>query len=112
MNIDGLTILLLILYALSLLRVTRLINADTITDPIRIAAAHAFGPESTVVYFLQCPWCVSIWLAFGTGWIVPVLTPLPLWIWPFLALAASYLAGIAAAIDRDADDLEIEIVDD
>lgn len=109
MTLDGLTILVLILYALAVLRVTRLVNLDEITDPIRIAAAHAFGPESKIVYFLQCPWCVSMWLGLGTAWIVPVLTPLPLWLWPFLGLAVSYLAGILAGLDGD--DVEIEVDD-
>lgn len=104
---DGLSILLLALYALAIMRLTRLINADEITDPIRMWAANKYGPESTLYYFLTCPWCVSIWLALGTAWIPLLLVDLPLWLWVFLGLAVSHLTGLAASLDST--DVEIEV---
>lgn len=106
---DGLTLLVLVLYVLAVMRVTRLINADTILDTPRIYLLRKFGPESTLAYFISCPWCVSIWIAgITTPFILNALT-LPMWWWPLLGLAASHLTGLAAQLDGD--DLEIEIED-
>lgn len=106
---DGLTLLVLTLYVLAVMRVTRLINADAILDTPRIWLLRRFGPESTLAYFLSCPWCVSIWVAGLTAPFVLHQLGLDLWLWPILGLAASHLTGLAAQLDGD--DLEIEIED-
>lgn len=128
------TVLLLIIWALALMRVTRLINADAITNKLRLYPAgklreatlrkheaitagwdtnaeHADRSQrrwATVLEFVQCPWCVGMWAAL-------LSSPLPVWVlgWPWwsflpLALAASHLIGVCA---RFADTEEIEIVD-
>ena len=105
----GLAALTLLLYLFSVARVTRLINADQITDPIRIKAANSRGVESNTYYFLTCAWCVSMWIGLATAWIPLVLTDLPLWLWPFLGLSVSQITGLAASLDGD-DDSDIEYV--
>jgi hypothetical protein len=103
-----LTLLYLLGYIFATMRVTRLINRDTITEPIRIAA---FKRRPGVGYFLSCPWCVSVWAAAGLGVWVWYLTDLP---WPLIVLigaGASQLTGLVAT-RLDSDDLEIEVVDD
>lgn len=113
-----------VVYALSIARITRLINADTILDRPRLViagaarAAKLAGDDtghqrwSTLMYFVQCPWCVGMWLAIGTAWI-------PLWFntnvvarYLGIALAISHLVGVFAfAADTEEVDYEDETVD-
>lgn len=106
----GFAVFTFVIYVLAVMRITRLINFDTILDPVRIAAAKVFGPDSTVIYFLGCPWCVSIWVGMASAWIPVVIVGLP-WCWFVLvALATSHLVGVAAGLSSD-EDIEIETVD-
>lgn len=127
----GYAVLVLIVYALALMRLTRLINADTILDRPRLwiagkgrehqqfamredgdVAKHHYLQMrrwNTLLYFVQCPWCVGMWLSFATVW-------LPLWFsdnavvrYVGIALAASHLIGVCA---RFADTEEIDITDE
>ena len=111
------------LYQLALMRLTRLINADTILDgPRAMLAARekqhvsiADGLQAnldqaqlyehhralarrwqTALYFVQCPWCVGLWLALLTAWAPMRLLNFPWWSWPVIALAASHLIGVFA----------------
>lgn len=107
---NGLTIAALLLYVLAVMRVTRLVNADTVTDPLRIAVMRHFGPESAAAYFIQCAWCVSMWVGLLTAPVLLKLVDLPLWWWPLLALAASHLTGLATRFDDE--EMVVEIEDD
>lgn len=112
----GYTVLVLVVYALAVMRVVRLINADTILDPVRIAIARRArddarseterGRWSTLEYFTGCPWCVSMWVAAATVWV-------PMWHadnrvaqYVALVLAVSHLVGVLARF-TDADDIAI-----
>ncbi|MFA5711486.1 DUF1360 domain-containing protein [Mycolicibacterium sp.] len=114
----GFLILVLIVYVLAVARVVRFINADTLSDPLRVAVERRARDDSrsaterarwsTFGYFLTCPWCVSIWVCAATAWV-------PLWhaenrvAWYVgVVLAASMLIGVAAPLSADE---EIEIVD-
>lgn len=130
----GYTILILVVYVLAVMRLVRLINYDTILDPLRLwiarkaraaavaaAEVNAGGMPAqfilwdrrmarwnTLAHFLKCPWCVGFWISLGTA-VIPVL--ILGWPWPSLfaiALAASYLAGLAAPLTED----DMDIVDD
>lgn len=48
--------------ALATFRIVRLVNVDRIAQPLRDAAEKR-GP--TAAYFIECPWCVGLWAAFG-----------------------------------------------
>ena len=115
----GYTGLVLALYLLSVMRVVRLITADTILDYLRIAIERlARNPDyspnrrsfwAVVGEFFGCPWCVGMWLSVG-GAVVPVL----LLGWPWwsvlpLGLACSQLVGMAAPLYSD-DEIEFEPV--
>lgn len=129
----GHAVLILILYALAVARLTRLVNADAVFDPIRLRvigranAAHAAVTEASglgqvaradmlggglrrwnaAVYFIGCPWCVGFWLSLATA-ILPVLVIG--WAWWALfpvALATSHLIGVFA-FAADTEDVEIE----
>jgi hypothetical protein len=126
--------LILFLYVLAVARMTRLINADSVLDPVRLIPAHRLrGAQlvvkeavlsgqhardeifkrsvqrwTTLIYFLACPWCVGFWLCLITA-IVPVrLIGWPWWSLFPVALAASHLIGVSAFA---ADTEEAEVVE-
>lgn len=103
-------VLAMILWVLALMRVTRLINADEITDPIRLAIMRRTGPESKWSYFVQCPWCVSMWLGVPTAALMVWWMDASWWWVPLLGLAGSHLTGLAAQLDSS--DIEIEVEED
>jgi hypothetical protein len=128
-------VLVLVVYALAVMRLTRLVNADTILDRPRLAIAgkarearlvmleaRAHGQEvraqqyqrrmvrwNTAMYFVQCPWCVGMWLALGTAWVPLYFHQNPVAQYLSVALAVSHLIGLCA---RFADTEDMEIVDD
>ena len=97
----GYALFVLAVWAVAVARVTRLVNFDAVLDPVRIKLGERFGTSSTLIYFIGCVWCVSIWVAFGTAWIPILLTDLSWWFYPLIALAASHLAGIASPLSED-----------
>lgn len=130
----GYATLVLIVYALAVMRLVRLINADTILDRLRLypagklktaketadeaeangqtKRAEVFRASQArwgkVLYFVECPWCVSMWLAFGTAWVPLYFHANPVARYIAVALAVSHLVGVCA---RFADTEEIEIED-
>lgn len=131
----GLTVLILVLYVLAVMRLVRLINYDTVLDPLRLwiarraQTAKSAGEEAesnmqpvasalhlrtmarwnTLAYFLGCPWCVGFWISLGTA-IVPVsIIGWPWWALPGVALGCSQIVGLLAPLSADED---IEIVAD
>ncbi|QDF17538.1 hypothetical protein SEA_YAGO84_6 [Gordonia phage Yago84] len=103
----GMTVLVLVIYVLAVMRVVRLINFDTILDPIRNTLLKALGREHTLIYFITCPWCVGFWVALASA-IAPVL--IIGWAWWALfpiALATSHLVGAFAPLTAD-EDMDIE----
>lgn len=52
-------ILFLILVFGASMRITRLINEDSIVEPLRKRL------PSSVRHFTDCPWCVGFWVALG-----------------------------------------------
>lgn len=125
--------LTIFLYVLAVMRVTRLINGDTILDRIRIIPAQRahtarekslrarhrgdtdteklFGARarrwSTLLYFIECPWCVSMWLAFGTAWLPLFHADNHAVQYIGIALAASHLVGVFA-FAADTEEVEVE----
>lgn len=86
-----------VLDALACARLTRLITRDTITDrlrwPLIRRSANGELPE-WVGEFVRCPWCVSIWVAFG---IVAARRTIPrAWAPVAAGLAASEVASLTA----------------
>lgn len=55
------TILTIILDIVAVIRLTRLINEDVITEPLRDLVWKRFPPNTKLGYLLTCPWCMSIW---------------------------------------------------
>lgn len=131
----GYATLVLIVYTLAVMRLTRLINGDKITDRLRLypagklraaqlVRAEALGHGQLqraadaerqierwdkVLYFIECPWCVGMWLAFGTAWVALFFSENVVARYFAVALAASHLIGVMA---RFADTEEIDVEDD
>lgn len=130
------TLIVLGIYVLAVMRLTRLINADTVLDGPRLAIikkAHAAREAAiearatsavaflraersakrwaTAVYFIQCPWCVGMWLSLASA-IAPVLVlDWPWWAFFPIALATSHLIGVLARF-ADTEEIDVEDVDD
>lgn len=91
----------LILLPLAVARVTRLITADRILEPVRDRLISRWierkGGDSLAAYLITCPWCVSVYVgaAGAAGW----------WAWGgtrvyaavLLAFACSYVTGWLAS---------------
>jgi hypothetical protein len=115
----GRLVLILLLYVLACARVTKLINSDVIFDPPRLAVARrARNPDvsdsrrarwATATYFLECPWCVGLWVCFAGAYPLMRLIHWPTWALVPVALAASHLIGVCARWTVD-DDPEMEEV--
>lgn len=128
----GNIVLVLVIYLLATARITRLVNFDIVTDPLRqwvfnraktaqtaaIEAESAMHPAiakthshryqrwAAVYTWSTCPWCAGLWFALaGAGIVVWLLH----WHWLLfipVGLAASYLIGMANPLVAD-DDIEI-----
>lgn len=110
----------LVVYALAVARVTRLVNADRITKGPRDAIIAALwrrtwlklGPAPSQdeidavqkplpVYLIECPWCVSIYVAAAGAGLLAAFGPGSPWLfWPALALAFSHVTGLLAQLEK------------
>jgi hypothetical protein len=106
-------------------RLTRLVTADAITQPIRdrIERDASYGDEWEVEFtengavanlhhrpgkmatfqrfvrdLTDCAWCTSIWVGAGAAALAYSL-PTAAFVWPALALTASHLTGLVAAFE-------------
>lgn len=112
----GYTVLVLAIYLLAVMRLVRLINADTILDGMRIVIGRRARDEdrskaererwSTLEYFTGCPWCVGMWLSMATAILPVLIIGWPWWALFPVALAVSHLVGVCARFSVD-DDIEI-----
>jgi len=129
----GHQLLVIGLYFLAMARVTRLINGDTILDPLRsipMNKAHTArntakdarsGGQlttathydqvarrwSNVLYFIECPWCVGMWICLLGAYPVTRIIGWPWWSFVILALAASHLIGVFA-FAADTEEVDVE----
>ena len=113
----GKTLLVLVMYVLVAARLTRLVNYDTVLDPVRlwlarrISAARREGGVSRwtlAADFMSCPWCVGFWMSVFLAPAVILILGWPWWTLAALPFAASHLVGIG---DRWVSD-PLEIVED
>lgn len=51
----------ILLDIIAVVRLTRLINTDVITEPLRDLVWSKFPPNTKIGYLLTCPWCMSVW---------------------------------------------------
>lgn len=96
---------LLLIYALAVARVTGLIVADSITEPIRdrIIARLDDTPGSAgewVATLITCPWCAGMWVSLVAAPLVWLWGDSPVMLIPALALALSQVTGATANLGR------------
>lgn len=99
------------LYFLAVMRVTRLINFDTIMDWLHVWIGNRFGPGSWQAEFARCPWCVGMWVSLFTTWVPMLFVGGPRW-WSYvvlyllIALATSMVVGLMARFSSEDTDFE------
>jgi hypothetical protein len=104
---------IVLVYALAVARVTRLVNADRITETPRAwlldrlwTRAAPWVPAGDreradlplSVYLVTCPWCVSIYVGLVAAPLVYFLGENPIFLIPALALAFSQVVGLLAQV--------------
>lgn len=97
--------LLLLIYALAVARVTGLIVADTITEPVRDRLTGWLDdtPGSAGEWFaslITCPWCAGMWVSLVAAPLVWFWGDSPVMLIPALALAFSQVTGATANLGR------------
>jgi hypothetical protein len=97
--------LLLLIYALAVARVTGLIVADTITEPVRDRVINWLDdtPGSAGEWFaslITCPWCAGMWVSLVAAPLVWFWGDSPVMLIPALALAFSQITGATANLGR------------
>lgn len=97
--------LLLLIYALAVARVTGLIVADTITEPVRDRVINWLDdtPGSAGEWFsslITCPWCAGMWVSLVAAPLVWFWGDSPVMLVPALALAFSQVTGATANLGR------------
>lgn len=97
----------ILIYLGAVLRVTRLIVADTITEPLRIWFLKHW---QFAALWSSCSWCVSMWTAAALAWPLQHLTRLSWWLIAGIGLTASYVTGMVARFDP-VEDIEIEVIE-
>jgi hypothetical protein len=97
--------LAMLIYALAVARVTGLIVADTITEPIRdrIVGWLDDTPGSAGEWFaslITCPWCAGMWVSLIAAPLVWFWGDSPFMLVPALAMAFSQVTGATANLGR------------
>lgn len=96
---DRVTALLVVLVMLSTYRLTRLVTADELSQPAREWLVSRHGPDSRLTYFIECPWCVSVWLAVPIAWL-GLVHRAQTWAQVLgLALSASAVTGLISSVE-------------
>ncbi|QOC56013.1 membrane protein [Gordonia phage Clown] len=93
------TVLTAVLAIGLIIRLTRLIVADTITHPLRARIVVWLGPTHPIATLVCCAWCMSVWIGAAIATLGYLYTEGPWWQWIGIAGTASWLAGIATQID-------------
>lgn len=97
--------LALLIYALAVARVTGLIVADSITEPIRdrITVKLDDQPGSlgeAIATLITCPWCAGMWVSLVAAPLVWFWWDAPVMLIVALALALSQVTGMTNSLGR------------
>jgi hypothetical protein len=100
------SVVVLVVYAMAVARITTLITHDEITAPVRSWVIRRFDParrtHRLAVYLLGspdedttgCPWCVSVWVGLGLAPLAWFWSDAPCVMVPVLGFAASQITGM------------------
>lgn len=87
-------------------RITRLVGADTITEPLR-SKLTSWTKSTKPAAFLVCPWCSGFWISVVVTWIAWLVNGFPFADPQYgfgavgLALGTSYLVGLLAEFEDE-----------
>lgn len=81
-------------------RLTRLITADIITQPLRERAADR---SPFLGYLIACDWCLSIWIAPFVAFPLIVWPGNDLFLFAYTCLALSAVTGLLSVIENRID---------
>jgi len=90
---EGLT---LSIAALAAYRLTRLITVDRIMLPMRRQVDRRFGDDSSLGYFVRCPWCVGWYVSGVTVIALDSVESVPVPVLSVFAVAA--VVGVLAEL--------------
>ncbi|MGH9249735.1 MAG: DUF1360 domain-containing protein [Acidimicrobiales bacterium] len=98
-------LVVLVVAALAVCRLTGLVVTDTITANVRNGViARLDDRDATmgraITTALTCPWCASIWIAAPAAVLVWFHGTNPLLVVPALMLAFSQVAGMTSSVGR------------
>ncbi|WP_280421148.1 hypothetical protein [Nocardia carnea] len=88
------TTLVLILYVLTVARLTRIITLDKVGEPIRDWATARWGADAMRTFLFWCPFCLGFWIAGALAFPAALIAGVPWWLGFGLWPAASQLAGM------------------
>lgn len=94
---NGMDLLPVVIGALVTARLTRLVVADKLTEPLRNRLLLRLDEDGLLAYLVTCSWCASFYTggAVAAGGALASLWPWG-WVLP-LALSFSYVAGLLAS---------------
>jgi hypothetical protein len=100
------SLVILIVYALAVTRVTGLIVSDTITDDARTRLIGWLDDRprtlgSFVASLISCSWCVGVWVSMIAAPLVWYFGDCPVLLIPALAMAMAQVVGMIFGIGRD-----------
>lgn len=79
------------------MRLTRLVTADKIAEPIREPLIERWGEDSKRAYLLTCDYCASIYVAPVVATVAVLWGDNRVVLIGLIALTASFVAGFVAA---------------
>ena len=87
-------LVLLALLTLGVARLCVLMVDDKITEFFRVWVKNKLGADHLITFGVNCPWCWSIWFAFGAVFLTfPASDLRQVWINALTSLAVSYTAS-------------------
>lgn len=89
--------LLVVLVIGAVARLARLLTADKISEPIREWADRRYGEDSMRSYFVNCDYCVSMYVAPIVATVAVLWGDNRVVLIALIALTASFVAGTIAA---------------
>lgn len=95
----------LLLYALAVTRLTGLIVADAITEPVRDWMIERLDDRpatlgNALATLITCPWCAGMWVSLVAAPLVWFWGDQPVMLVTAIALAFSQVAGMVSNLGR------------
>lgn len=106
MDYSAFLLVLFLIGAVSTYRLTRVLTYDDISVPLRLAILRRVKPTNPIATFIQCPWCVSIWIGAGAAVYLILAFDITWWLFlPMLLVFSAVTGFIASKYDTDEEDV-------